>query len=77
MQISRQLAIQKVWDSPDVIPEVVEVLAAIPDEVWDSVDGLDALRTVAGPFCSAKGCDPDELEQVLSRHLGDPGWKPE
>ena len=77
MQISRQLAIQKVWDSPDVIPEVVDVLSAIPDDVWDSADGLAELRTVAEPFCSANGCDPDELEQVLSRHVGDPWWQPE
>ena len=77
MEISRQLAIQKVWDSPDVVPEVVDVLSAIPDEVWEAAAGLGELRVAVEPYCVARGCDPDELEQILSRHVGDAWWKPE
>lgn len=76
MEISRQLAIQKVWDSPDVVPEVVEALQAMPDTVWDAAPDLGELREAARPFCEAAGCDVEELEQILSRHVGDTWWRP-
>lgn len=70
MQISRTLAMTKVRDAPDVVPEVLDVLLQMPDEVWDSCADLAELAGSAAPWLESVGCDPDELTQVLGRHVG-------
>lgn len=70
MQISRMLAVTKVRDAPDVVPEVLDVLLALPDAIWDGCEDLSELVGRAAPWLESAGCDADELTQVLGRHVG-------
>ncbi|MDP1818596.1 MAG: hypothetical protein Q8K58_01715 [Acidimicrobiales bacterium] len=69
--MNHELAIQKVWDSPDVVPEVVDALRAIPEDVWDGSDTLTELMDNGASYITGAGCELDEFGQVVSRHVGE------
>lgn len=71
MQVNHELAIQKVWDAPDVVPEVVDALRAIPEELWSSSADLQELMTLAASHIEGAGCELEEFGQVVSRHVGE------
>lgn len=71
MQVNHELAIQKVWDAPDVVPEVVDALRAIPEELWSSSADLQELMTRAASHIEGAGCELEEFGQVVSRHVGE------
>lgn len=70
MLITRKLAIQKVWDAPDLVPEVADALEAIPDDLWDSSDTIAELVERSRAAITEAGCDVADFEQVLGRHVG-------
>lgn len=71
MQVNHELAIQKVWDAPDVVPEVVDALRAIPEDLWEAAADLGELIERAASHIEGAGCELDEFGQVVSRHVGE------
>lgn len=67
MKLDRQLAVHKVWEASDCVPGVVDVLRALPEEVWARHDSVRDLASAVAADLRANDTDEDDLVLVLER----------